>query len=354
MKILAFLLLLLLPMSMHADDGNRADEALSCLERGNCCMADFDLLHAMEWYERSLQLHATDEALRRLADCHYQRGDYRQALLALSSISDDSLRHADMRLKYYCFARQKQMDSLFVWGGRIIEAFPLDAEVVANVASKYNEAGHSEQALKLTMQYHQLDSANVYVERQMGYAQYLCGQYAEAISTYERLAERGDSSVIVLFPLGMCYYMSHDRPNAYRVLRHAASATGYANATCLAKLGIVATQMGHDDEGVGYLQQAAKLFLPDDEVMALIFETMGDACLRMGNMQAGVDAYLQCLAHHPDKLYYVYYELAQGYGALKDAANERKYYRLFLSETAKLKSTEGLEEAMAFARAKAK
>lgn len=356
MKNLLLLLLLLSFLPVQARKEKKTielpTEAQLCLERGDSCMDECNLLHAMKWFSRAMELCPTEKAVRRLAECHFGRGDFNQALSIMNRIPADSMTHAGLRLKYQCFGKQKAMDSVFVWGNRIVEDYPLDADVVADLAAKYIEAEKPEKALKVTYQYYLRDSMNVYVNRQMGYAEYLNGQYADAIRTYERLVARGDRSVIVLFPLGMCHYMSNDRPNAYRYLRMAAEATNQGNATCMAKLGIVATQLGHDEEGVECLEQAVRLFEPSDDVMAAIYESLGDAHLRLGQMKEGVEAYQRCLNRHPENPHIVYYEMAQAYGALKDSANERKCYRLFLAETQKLKSVDGLEEAIAFARAR--
>ncbi|MBO4826449.1 MAG: tetratricopeptide repeat protein [Prevotella sp.] len=296
------------------------------------------------------------QTTRRLAECHYKTGNFKQALSIAATLPPDSMTHDDLRLVYFCLSPLRgtggSADSLFYWGQRILKQYPMDAEVAADMAKRYIESEKPEIALKTATEYWLRDSTNVYVNRQLGYAQYLCGQYKEAINTYEQQLIRGDSSVIVLFPLGMCYYLTNDRPNAYIRLKQAAKATDYGNATCLAKLGIVAAQLGHAQESAEYLEKAINLFTPDPEVMALVYENLGDAHLQAGNMRAGIEAYRNCLNHNPEKPYYIYYEMGQAYGAIRDSANERKYFRLFLEETQKLKSLDGLEEAIAYAKRK--
>lgn len=355
--ITAVMLLLGMPLTNFAqnavatDDGMN-DKAHQLFCQGEKYMADYDLFHAIQWFEQSLNAQPSLKATRRLAECHFKTGNYKQALRVAATLPKDNLTHDDMRLHYFCHARMKTLDSLFAWGNRIVGSFPMDAEVVADMARHYNESEKPALALQLTTEYWQRDSTNVYVNRQRGYAQYLNSLYHEAINTYEQLLARGDSSLIVLFPLGMSYYLTNDRPHAYERLKQAARVSNYSNATCMAKLGIVATQMGRAKEGIEALEKAIRLFTPETEVMAMIYENLGDAYLQDGKMKEGAEAYSHCLDHHPEKPYYIYYEMAQAYGALHDKASERKYLKLFLEETKKLKSLDGLEKAIQYAKRK--
>ena len=292
------LLVVLCSFSLHAMAQNRQQ----LIEKGDSCMKAYNYFHAISYYKQAQTL-GDDNAIRmKLASCHYLRTAYKQCADVLKTIPEDSLTHDAMREMYYAQGAMQQTTLQTYWGMTLIEKFPMDGHIVADLMEVFlnQEDSNPNMAVLYGERYCKVDSDNVEVNRTLGEAYFLNRKYEQCIAIYNKVMAAGDTTYNAL------YYTA----GAYEYLEKFDSAALYfakavernpKMAVGNYRLGVVENQLGHYDAAIEHLRTAAKLYEPNKTIMFVIYKNMGDA---KNSLKQFKEAYLYwgyALAYADDK-----------------------------------------------------
>ncbi|MFC2276060.1 MAG: tetratricopeptide repeat protein [Prevotella nigrescens] len=292
------LLVVLCSFSLHAMAQNRRQ----LIEKGDSCIKAYNYFHAISYYKQAQTL-GDDNAIRmKLASCHYLRTAYKQCADMLKTIPEDSLTHDALREMYYAQGAMQQTTLQTYWGMTLIEKFPMDGHIVADLMEVFlnQEDSNPNMAVLYGERYCKVDSDNVEVNRTLGEAYFLNRKYEQCIAIYNKVMAAGDTTYNAL------YYTA----GAYEYLEKFDSAALYfakavernpKMAVGNYRLGVVENQLGHYDAAIEHLRTAATLYEPNKTIMFVIYKNMGDA---KNSLKQFKEAYLYwgyALAYADDK-----------------------------------------------------
>jgi tetratricopeptide (TPR) repeat protein len=112
----------------------------SLVAQADSCKQQNNLYRALTIYEEAYKYEASADVLRKIIQCHYERGGYQQCLDLYQAIPSDSLTVGDLKMKYFCFSNVAAVDSALYYGREANRVDPYDSRVVAKLASHYNKA----------------------------------------------------------------------------------------------------------------------------------------------------------------------------------------------------------------------
>lgn len=291
-------LVVLCSFSLHAMAQNRRQ----LIEKGDSCIKAYNYFHAISYYKQAQTL-GDDNAIRmKLASCHYLRTAYKQCADVLKTIPEDSLTHDALREMYYAQGAMQQTTLQTYWGMTLIEKFPMDGHIVADLMEVFlnQEDSNPNMAVLYGERYCKVDSDNVEVNRTLGEAYFLNRKYEQCIAIYNKVMAAGDTTYNAL------YYTA----GAYEYLEKLDSAALYfakavernpKMAVGNYRLGVVENQLGHYDAAIEHLRTAATLYEPNKTIMFVIYKNMGDA---KNSLKQFKEAYLYwgyALAYADDK-----------------------------------------------------
>ena len=292
------LLVVLCSFSLHAMAQNRRQ----LIEKGDSCMKAYNYFHAISHYKQAQTL-GDDNAIRmKLASCHYLRTAYKQCADMLKTTPEDSLTHDALREMYYAQGAMQQTTLQTYWGMTLIEKFPMDGHIVADLMKVFlnQEDSNPNMAVLYGERYCKVDSDNVEVNHTLGEAYFLNRKYEQCIAIYNKVMAAGDTTYNAL------YYTA----GAYEYLEKFDSAALYfakavernpKMAVGNYRLGVVENQLGHYDAAIEHLRTAATLYEPNKTIMFVIYKNMGDA---KNSLKQFKEAYLYwgyALAYADDK-----------------------------------------------------
>ena len=145
---------------------------------------------------------------RRLADCYYKRANYRQASDILKLIPEDSLSHESFRQLAFSYQKQGDNDSFIFWASQLVNRYPMDGEVVANLIHSFTKNNQPQNGIICGLKYSLRDSTNIPVHRALADAWFMNRDFTAASMIYNHLLELGDSTFNTLYSAGMCYVIS--------------------------------------------------------------------------------------------------------------------------------------------------
>ena len=320
----------------------------SLVAQGDSCKQQNNLYRALALYEEAYRYDASAEVLRKIIQCHYERGGYQQCLNLYQTLPADSLTLGDKKMKYFCFSNVAAVDSALYYGRLANREDPYDSRVVSKLASHYNKAQLPDTALHIANAYCEYDSTNVFVNRQKAHALYQMGDYKGAMGEYERLERYGDINESTLYYLALCYAKSNQLMKAYDTFMRAAEIGGYENPHVISQMGIVAIEIGFVEDGVGYVEQSIEMLQPDQKLMYALTNTLAEGYFKWMEYDKSI-AHMKQSMKYPDSNFYVYYRIAQAYAMKKDLKNERAYYQKFVDEALKVTSpSENLKELIEY------
>ncbi len=186
------LLVVLCSFSLHAMAQNRRQ----LIEKGDSCMKAYNYFHAISHYKQAQTL-GDDNAIRmKLASCHYLRTAYKQCADVLKTIPEDSLTHDALREMYYAQGAMQQTTLQTYWGMTLIEKFPMDGHIVADLMKVFlnQEDSNPNMAVLYGERYCKVDSDNVEVNRTLGEAYFLNRKYEQCIAIYNKVMAAGDTT----------------------------------------------------------------------------------------------------------------------------------------------------------------
>ena len=292
------LLVVLCSFSLHAMAQNRRQ----LIEKGDSCMKAYNYFHAISYYKQAQTL-GDDNAIRmKLASCHYLRTAYKQCADVLKTIPEDSLTHDALREMYYAQGAMQQTTLQTYWGMTLIEKFPMDGHIVADLMEVFlnQEDSNPNMAVLYGERYCKVDSDNVEVNRTLGEAYFLNRKYEQCIAIYNKVMAAGDTTYNAL------YYTA----GAYEYLEKFDSAALYfakavernpKMAVGNYRLGVVENQLGHYDAAIEHLRTAATLYEPNKTIMFEIYKNMGDAKNSLKQLKEAYLYWGYALAYADDK-----------------------------------------------------
>ena len=275
---------------------------------------------------------------RRLADCYYKRANYRQASDILKLIPEDSLSHES-------YQKQGDNDSFIFWASQLVNRYPMDGEVVANLIHSFTKNNQPQNGIICGLKYSLRDSTNIPVHRALADAWFMNRDFTAASMIYNHLLELGDSTFNTLYSAGMCYSQIKDLERAYTHLSAALTLSQMQHAGAAWRLGVVCVDTKRYEEGLAYLSLARELLRPDTTVMKAITLSEGEGYYLTEHYQEAITAWKEHLAYNPTSIA-TYYNLANAYlYCSQDGRQAKEYYERFLALARKEeKPTEELSE----------
>ena len=332
--LFSLVLLAVLPVK-----GEDVDSLAVCLQKGDSCMQQYNTFEALKYYQRAYELGKTVVGTKaedyyistKLADCYYKRGNYFQCSELLKNTPEDSLSHESFRQLAYSYKKQDDIGSFIYWASQLVNRYPMDGEVVAALAQAYTSSDQPQKGIVCGMTYCQKDSTNIMVNRALADAWFVNRDFSAAAKWYERLLQQGDSTFNTLYSAGLSYSMIKDLDRAYTYLRDALFLSQMQHANCAWRLGVVCVDTKRFEEGLGYLELATQLLLPDTTTMKAITLSEGEAYYLTEHYDKAVEAWKEHLAYNPSSIA-TYYNIASAYYYyLPDGQLAKTYYEKFLN-----------------------
>ena len=326
------------------------------IQAGDSCMQQYNTLEALNFYQQAFAM-AKDQGDRsldsadpsadhgpvpmirhlilKLADCYYQRANYRQTADLLKLVPEDSLSHEAFRQLALSYQKQSDTDSYIYWTSRLLGRFPMDGEIVAGLTLAYAKTNQPEKGIVCGMKYRQRDTTNILVNRAFADAWFMNRDFKAAAKLYEQLLQQGDSTFNTLYSAGMCYAQLDSLNRAYKCLMPAFLISGMQHAGCAYRLGVVSVDLGSYIEGLGYLDLATKLMQPDTTIMKAITLSQGEGYYLTKRYDKAVEAWKRHLDYNPTSIA-TYYNIASAYYyLLPDGKQARSYLEQFLQQARK-------------------
>ena len=354
--------------------GEDSDSLSVCLQKGDSCMQQYNTFEALKYYQQAYELGKTvagkqakdtlklpiedldklpqeeaDKIIDRLiagavksatvpyyisaklADCYYKRGNYFQCSELLKNTPEDSLSHESFRQLAYSYKRQDDIGSFIYWASQLVNRYPMDGEMVAGLTLAFTQTEQPQNGIACAEKYCKVDTTNIEVNRALADAYFVDRQFPKATKIYERLLEQGDSTFNTLYSAGMCYTKTDSLERAYQCLKPALWLSKMQHANCAWRLGVVCVDTKRFEEGLGYLDLATQLLLPDTTTMKAITLSKGEAYYLTEHYDKAVEAWKEHLAYNPSSIA-TYYNIASAYYYyLPDGQMAKTYYEKFLN-----------------------
>ena len=370
-KLTLFFAMLLLTIVSKAED---IDSLKICMEAGDSCMQQYNTFEALKYYQRAYELGKAvvgtkaedsqklpiedldkmppEEADKiidqliagavnsptvpyyisaKLADCYYKRGNYFQCSELLKNTPEDSLSHESFRQLAYSYKKQDDTGSFIYWASQLVGRYPMDGEMVAGLTLAFTQTEQPQNGIACAEQYCKVDTANIEVNRALADAYFVDRQFQKATKIYERLLQQGDSTFNTLYSAGMCYTKTDSLERAYQCLKPALWLSKMQHANCAWRLGVVCVDTKRFEEGLGYLDLANQLLLPDTTTMKAITLSKGEAYYLTEHYDKAIEAWKEHLAYNPSSIA-TYYNIASAYYYyLPDGQMAKTYYEKFLN-----------------------
>lgn len=300
------------------------------IQAGDSLMQQYNTFEALRYYQQAFAMKDTLESRTKLADCYYQRGNYRQTADLLKTVDAGELSHETFRELALSYQKMGENEAFIYWASNLTNRFPMDGEIVAGLTLAHARANQPEKGIVCGMKYCQRDSTNILVNRALADAWFMNRDFRAASKVYERLLQQGDSTFNTLYSAGMCYTRLDSLELAYKHFMPAFLLSGMQHAGCAYRLGVVCVDTGRLDEGIGYLNLATKLLLPDTTTMKAITLSQGEGYYWMRQYDKAVEAWKNHLAYNPTSIA-TYYNIANAiYYYLPDRKQAKTYYERFL------------------------
>ena len=306
------------------------DTLTMLIQTGDSLMHESNTFEALKYFQQAYA--RCDSSLTRikLADCYYKRGNYFQTANLLKNAPAGELTHEAFRQLVFSYQKQDAPHSLTFWGRNFLSRYPMDGEVVAAVTTALNRTDQAWAGISVAEKYFKKDSTNVLVNRALADAYFMDRKFDQSAAMYERLLQLGDSTFNTLYSAGMCYTRLDSLERAYQHLKPAVLLSQMQHAGAAYRLGVVCVDLGYLDEGLGYLNIATQLLLPDTTTMKAITLSQGEAYYLMGQYAKAVEAWKQHLTYNPTSIA-TYYNIGNAiFYYLPDRKQAKTYYERFL------------------------
>ena len=352
-KILSLFALALLTVSPVQGEG--IDSLAVCMLQGDSCMQQYNTFEALRYYQKAYDLAQSQDITRfsmdkdfsmskpyvpedkvprhvrlKLADCHYQRADYRQTAELLKNMPEDSLSHDAFRELALSYQKQGDTDSYIYWASQLLGRFPMDAEIVAGLILAFAKNDQPQNGIICGLKYTLKDSTNILVNRALADAWFMNRDFTAAAKLYDKLLEQGDSTFNTLYSAGMSHSQTGSLERAYDCLSRALEVSQMQHAGCAFRLGVVCVDTKRYPEGLKALELAQELLKPDTTTMKAITLSQGEGFYLTQHYPEAVKAWKRHLDYNPSSVA-TCYNIANAYAYLiKDEEQAKTYYQRFL------------------------
>ena len=352
-KILSLFALALLTVSPVQGEG--IDSLAVCMLQGDSCMQQYNTFEALRYYQKAYDLAQSQDITRfsmdkdfsmskpyvpedkvprhvrlKLADCHYQRADYRQTAELLKNMPEDSLSHDAFRELALSYQKQGDTDSYIYWASQLLGHYPMDAEIVAGLTLAYAKSDQPQKGVICGLKYSLKDSTNILVNRALADAWFMNRDFTAAAMLYDKLLDQGDSTFNTLYSAGMSHSQTGSLERAYDCLSRALEVSQMQHAGCAFRLGVVCVDTKRYPEGLKALELAQELLKPDTTTMKAITLSQGEGFYLTQHYPEAVKAWKRHLDYNPSSVA-TCYNIANAYAYLiKDEEQAKTYYQRFL------------------------
>ncbi len=375
--MLIVIILTLALLTVSPAKGEALDSLTVCVQKGDSCMQQYNTFEALQYYQQAYDLAQSQDITRfsmdedfslskpyvpkdkvprhvrlKLADCHYQRANYRQTTELLKNMPEDSLTHDAFRELALGYQKQGDTDSYIYWASQLLGRFPMDAEIVAGLILAFAKNDQPQNGIICGLKYTLKDSTNILVNRALADAWFMNRDFTAAAKLYDKLLEQGDSVFNTLYSAGMSYTQIDSLERAYKCLLPAFALSQMQHAGCAYRLGVVCVDTKRYEEGLRYLDLATQLMLPDTTIMKAITLSRGEGYYLTEHYAEAVTAWKEHLAYNPTSIA-TYFNVANTYALLlEDKEQAKPYYQQFLDLARKEeKPTAALQEMVKKAEA---
>lgn len=372
-----FTILTLALLTVSTAHGEGLDSLTICIQQGDSCMQQYNTFEALQYYQQAYDLAQSQDITRfsmdedfnmskpyvpedkvprhvrlKLADCHYQRANYRQTTELLKNMPEDSLTHDAFRELALGYQKQGDTDSYIYWASQLLGRFPMDAEIVAGLILAFAKNDQPQNGIICGLKYTLKDSTNILVNRALADACFMNRDFTAAAKLYDKLLLQGDSVFNTLYSAGMSYTQIDSLERAYKCLLPAFALSQMQHAGCAYRLGVVCVDTKRYEEGLRYLDLATQLMQPDTTIMKAITLSRGEGYYLTEHYAEAVTAWKEHLAYNPTSIA-TYFNVANTYALLlEDKEQAKPYYQQFLDLARKEeKPTAALQEMMQKAEA---
>ena len=375
--MLIVIILTLALMAVSPVQGEALDSLTVCVQKGDSCMQQYNTFEALQYYQQAYDLAQSQDITRfsmdkdfslskpyvpkdkvprhvrlKLADCHYQRANYRQTTELLKNMPEDSLTHDAFRELALGYQKQGDTDSYIYWASQLLGRFPMDAEIVAGLILAFAKNDQPQNGIICGLKYTLKDSTNILVNRALADAWFMNRDFTAAAKLYDKLLQQGDSVFNTLYSAGMSYTQIDSLERAYKCLLPAFALSQMQHAGCAYRLGVVCVDTKRYEEGLRYLDLATQLMMPDTTIMKAITLSRGEGYYLTEHYAEAIAAWKEHLTYNPMSIA-TYYNIGNTYALLlEDKKQARPYLQQFLELARKEENpTAALQEMMQKAEA---
>ncbi|MBO4602790.1 MAG: hypothetical protein J5651_06495 [Salinivirgaceae bacterium] len=268
-----FLTLAILAATLTASGQTMSREAAELVARGDSCMRMNDTYNSMLCYEQALLLCSSDTVMHKLAQSYFKRGQYVKCLALTDTLMVDTVMYQHIKLRYNCLQKMGASDSLWIdCAQRLVAINPMDAAVVADIATYYNGKQLADTALSYCRTYYALDSTNQQVNKQMARALFIKKDYYPALDLFLDAYRNGDESPALLFYIGRTYECCSNFEKAHDFMLMAAEKSSFASLPIVKALARVSNNSEYRDDVLNYTQMAFELCQADSASMAEVYD----------------------------------------------------------------------------------
>ena len=375
--MLILIILTLAFLTVSPAKGEALDSLTVCVQKGDSCMQQYNTFEALQYYQQAYDLAQSQDITRfsmdkdfslskpyvpkdkvprhvrlKLADCHYQRANYRQTTELLKNMPEDSLTHDAFRELALGYQKQGDTDSYIYWASQLLGRFPMDAEIVAGLILAFAKNDQPQNGIICGLKYTLKDSTNILVNRALADAWFMNRDFTAAAKLYDKLLQQGDSVFNTLYSAGMSYTQIDSLERAYKCLLPAFALSQMQHAGCAYRLGVVCVDTKRYEEGLRYLDLATQLMMPDTTIMKAITLSRGEGYYLTEHYAEAIAAWKEHLTYNPMSIA-TYYNIGNTYALLlEDKKQARPYLQQFLELARKEENpTAALQEMMQKAEA---
>lgn len=274
--ILTFSTIILLSVFCGSASAINPESALY-VNRGDSCSRINDTYNSMLWYQKAYAIDScNDTIVRKLAQCYYVRGQYKNCISLTDTLLADTAIYQDLRLRFNCFRKMAKDTLANECAKQIVVVNPLDATVVASMAAFYIAHEEVDSALLYAEAYYKIDSTNQQVNAQLATSLYLKKDYHRALDLFLEIYDNGDYNLATLYYIGILYDRCNIPDKAFYYLNMANMQSLTPSLSILKALSRVAIRTEHRDEALSFTDEALAICQADSVSMAEVYSIRAD------------------------------------------------------------------------------
>ncbi|MGN1255319.1 MAG: tetratricopeptide repeat protein [Prevotella sp.] len=299
------------------------------IQKGDSCLAAYNISEALGYYKDALKAKPTTAVRMKIAECLFRQRNYARCISALASTATDSLDHDSMRRLFYSHQKLQHHSKTFAFGKEIIRRWPMDGEIVADLAREYLSTDHADEAEKLCNSYWLRDETNHAVNDIMADIYFVQRQYDIACNSYLLLLQEGDSTYKNLFNVGICYEQMEKPEQARKALDKAIELSDSDIAAPLYHQGAVLNTLKEYPQAMACFRRAMSVLYPSKAVLFACHRGLAEGYYAGKDYRRAVDLFLQAEHDDPTSITTPYYT-GVCYDMLDQPAKARSAYQRFL------------------------